>query len=156
MARSKKDRKVRRVPKGYATVTPSFGVPGCLRAIAFLKDVFGAKVRELYQSPDGRVAHAEVEVGDSRVMCGEPATAEESWSLHAMIYVKNCDKVFARAVEAGATVKEPLADRFYGDRNGRVVDPFGNEWVIATHIEDVSGKEMKRRAAEMHAAPVEE
>ena len=143
-----KKKSVAAIPKGYHTLTASFAGPEVEKEIEFLKAAFGAKVRDLFHGPDGKVAHCEMQVGDSRVMCGTGMEGQ-AWTLHASVYVKDCDATFAKAVAAGATVKEPLTDKFYGDRNGRVVSPFGNEWSIGTHKEDVSPKEMERRMAEM-------
>jgi PhnB protein len=133
-------------PAGYRVVTPAFRVPGCGRAITFLQEAFGAKVVQRYDGPGGTVAHCELRIGDSLIMCGD-CEPDQIWHLSAMIYVKDCDATFQRALAAGATAKEPPADQFYGDRNGRVLDPFGNEWVVATHKEDVSKKEMAKRMA---------
>jgi len=127
-------------------VTPAFRGPGCGRAIEFLQQAFGAKIVQRYDAPDGTVAHCELRIGDSLIMCGD-CGPDQVWHLSAMIYVKDCDAAYQRALAAGATAKEPPADQFYGDRNGRVIDPFGNEWVVATHKEDVSKKEMAKRMA---------
>lgn len=141
-----KKKSVAAIPAGRHTLTASFAGPGVEREIEFLKAAFGATVKDLYKGDDGKVQHCELKIGDSWVMCGEGMEGQ-SWNLHASVYVKDCDAVFAKAVAAGATVKEPLTDKFYGDRNGRVVSPFGNEWHIGTHKEDVSPKEMERRIA---------
>jgi PhnB protein len=140
---------VKPIPAGYHTITPSFAGPGCAREIEFLKSVFDAKVVDLYADGEGRVMHCELRIGDSVLMCGEgePGT---SWLLHASIYVEDCDATFRRAVAAGAKVKEELVDKFYGDRSGRIVDPFGNEWVIATHKEDLTREQIEERMKAMH------
>jgi PhnB protein len=143
-------KKVHAVPSGYRTVTPGFRGPSCAGAIAFLEKAFGAQVKDRYDMPDGTVAHCELRLGDSVVMCGE-APADQAWKMAAMIYVPDADATFARAVSAGAKVVEAPADKFYGDRAGRVLDPFGNEWVIATHVEDVTPVEMEKRMQAMMA-----
>src|SRR5207237_10225536 len=112
---------VKPVPDGYPRVTPSFAVKGCAQAIDFLERVFGARTRVRYDGPEGAVMHAEVEVGDSLIMCGEGGP-KGSWNLHAMIYVEDCDATFARALQAGATATEPLTDKLYGARSGPVTD----------------------------------
>ena len=140
-------KKVQAIPAGYSTVTPGFAAVDCHKAIEFLKSAFGAKVKHLFLGPDQKVMHCELRVGDTVVMCGEPQG--ERHSLRAMIYVKNCDAVFHKALASGGTAKGQLTDQFYGDRTGTVVDPCGNEWTIATHIEDVSKKEMDRRMKRM-------
>ena len=145
-AAKKKVIKVKPIPDGYHVVTAAFRVAGCGKAIEFLKEAFGARVRDRYDGPDGSVMHAEVKIGDSVVMCGDAGAAPFGpFPLFAMIYVKDVDKVFRRAVDAGATVVRPLQDQFYGDRNGTVRDAWGNEWTISTHKEDVSHKENLRR-----------
>ena len=139
---------VKPIPDGYHTLTPAIIIPEAADAIAFFEKAFGAKTRLRMDGPDGSIAHAEIEIGDSVVMLGT-AMGRPAVHLHAMLYVKNCDAIFDRALDAGATAKEPLSDKFYGDRSGTVRDPFGNEWTIATHKEDVSDAEMKRRMAKM-------
>jgi PhnB protein len=136
------------VPPGYATVTPYLCVADAARLIEFLKQAFAAELIFRLDRPDGAVAHAEMTLGDSKIMLGQPAPGQET---HAMIhlYLPDADAVYARALAAGATsVREP-ADQFYGDRSAGVRDPFGNQWHIATHIEDVSPEEMERRMTAM-------
>jgi PhnB protein len=115
--------------------------------VDWLTSTFGMKIKDVYRMPDGGIAHCELRFGDSLIMCGEAQGAPRT--LAAMFYVKDCDALFAKAVAAGAKVTRPLQDQFYGDRSGTVADPFGNEWTIATHVEDVSKKEMDRRMAAM-------
>ena len=142
--------KVEPIAPGFHVITPAFRVKPCAKAIAFCERVFGAKVKDRYDGPGGAVMHAELRIGDSIVMCGDPMPGmAEPISLGAMVYVKDCDAVFQRALDAGATVLRPIQDQFYGDRSGTVRDPHGNEWTIATHIEDVSQKEMHRRMEAM-------
>jgi PhnB protein len=141
-------------PEGYHSVTPYLVVPDAKELIVFLKRVLGAT--ELYPpmlTPDGRVAHAELRVGDSPVMMGE---ASDEWRpMPAMLYVyvdEPVDTVFQRALGAGATkVREP-ADQFYGDRNATFRDPSGNVWSVAQHVEDVPPEELERRAKAEHGS----
>lgn len=135
---------VKPIPDGYHTITPATIIPEASEAIAFYEKAFGAKVRLRMDGPDGSVAHAELVIGDSCFMMGSSIGRPPVY-LHAMLYVTNCDAVYDRALDAGAMMKEPLTDKFYGDRSGTVADPFGNEWTIATHKEDVSEKEMMKR-----------
>ncbi len=137
-------RKVEPIPSRYSRLIPSFRVPGCAAAVDFLVSVFGAKVTERYDGPNGELFHCELRVGDVTVMCGDGMPGD-SQTLAACIYVKDCDAVFQKAVGLGAQVKQPVTLQFYGDKSGRLVDRWGNEWIIATHVEDVSKKEMERR-----------
>ena len=139
------------VPAGYATVTPFLCAADAAKLIDFLKQAFAAEVTFRMDRPDGAVAHAEVKIGDSKVMIGQPAPGQETQAmLH--LYVPDTDAVYARAIAAGATsIREP-ADQFYGDRSGGVRDISGNQWWIATHVEDVTPEEMERRMAAMGAS----
>ena len=101
-------------------------------------------------APDGTVAHAELTFGDSRLMLGEASEQYPAHGARLMMYVPDVDAVFSRAVAAGFTVKEPLQVQFWGDRTGRVADPFGNEWFLATHVEDVPEAEMQARLAKLY------
>jgi PhnB protein len=136
------------IPKGYPPLMPGVQIPRCGEAIEFYKRIFGAKERTRFQMPDGKVAHCELEFGPSILMLGE-AVMGPPQTASLMLYVKDVDSVFQNAVAAGAKAKQELKNQFYGDRTGRLLDPFGNEWVVATHIEDVSEKEMHRRATEL-------
>jgi PhnB protein len=131
------------MPNGWHTLTPSTIVRRCAEAIEFYKKAFGAEVRARYDGPGGKVAHCELQLGDSILMMGD--TEERPFPALLHLYVDDSDAVFDRAVKAGATVKESISDKFYGDRSGRIADPFGNEWVISTHVEDVSEAELHRR-----------
>lgn len=142
------------VPEGYHTVTPYLIVRGAAAALDFYKQAFGAI--ELMRMPHGdKIGHAEIKIGDSPVMLADEAPEMDAVSPAALggspvgvcLYVANADEVFNQAVAAGATVKRPLADQFYGDRSGTVVDPFGHQWTISTHVEDVSPAEMEQRMA---------
>lgn len=139
---------VKPIPEGYHTVTPYLVVQGVARLLGFLEDAFGAEVRYRMDRPDGSVGHAEVQIGDSRVMLGEASGEWTPRPATLYLYVEDCDALYRRAIAAGASsLKEP-ADQFYGDRHGGVVDPAGNQWWVATHIEDVSAEEIARREAE--------
>lgn len=143
------------IPDGYHTVTPYLIVKGAPRAIEFYKKAFGATEVMRMAQPDGRIGHAEVRVGDSAVMLADefpemgivsPATLGGT-PVTLLIYVEDVDARFAEAVAAGATVKRPVVDQFYGDRSGTLADPFGHVWTIATHKEELSPEEMDRRHA---------
>lgn len=141
------------IPDGYTTVTPYIYVRGCAAALDFYKAAFGATELMRFSMPDGSVAHAEIQIGNARIMLGDenpmwgnksPATLGDA-SGGICLYVENADKMFAQAMAAGAKEMKPMADQFYGDRSGTVTDPFGHHWTIATHIEDVSVEEMHKR-----------
>jgi PhnB protein len=142
------------VPEGYHTVTPYLHVDDAEQAIDFYKKAFGAKERMRMEAPDGRIAHAEIEIGDSLVMLSDPfpqssvRTPKELGGTTAgvFLYLEDVDAVVKRAVGAGATVTMEVADQFWGDRFGSVTDPFGHSWSIATHVEDVPPEEMAERA----------
>jgi PhnB protein len=149
---------VKSTPEGYHSVTPYLIVRGGANAIEFYQKAFGAVELFRMPSPDGKIGHAEIKVGDSPIMLADefpdmgyqgPQSLGGS-PVSLMIYVDDVDTVFNQAVDAGATVKEALADKFYGDRMGTVIDPFGHRWHLATHIEDVSPEEMERRAKAAH------
>ena len=143
------------IPAGYASVTPYLIVRGAAKAIDFYQRAFGAVELFRLDSPDGTLAHAEIKIGNSPVMLADgtsgypdPLTLGGS-SVSFMVYVPDVDAAFARAIAAGATVKRPVADQFYGDRTGTLADPFGHVWSLATHVEDVAPEEMDRRLKEM-------
>jgi uncharacterized glyoxalase superfamily protein PhnB len=142
---------VRPIPEGYHCVTPMLSLEGAHRAMEFYARAFGAEERFRMAMPDGRIAHAEMQIGDSIVMLSE-AVREPVTSASLYLYVTDADAVFARAVAAGARVTMPVADMFWGDRFGSVIDPFGVRWGIATHREDLTSEEIARRAAQA-AAP---
>jgi len=146
--------KAKPVPEGFHTATPYLIITNAARAIEFYQDVFGATELTRLATPDGKVGHAEIRIGDSRIMLADefpewdarsPQTIGGS-AVHIMLYVEDVDAVVNRAVAAGAKLFKPVADQFYGDRSGSLTDPFGHKWTIATHKEDVSPEEMKRRA----------
>ena len=139
-------KKVKPIPKGYHSVTPALNQANAADTIAFCKKVFGAKEKMRMMGPGGKIMHAEIQIGDSIVMLND-AIQEPPQPAGLFAYVPNVDKVLAKAVNAGARVMMPAQDMFWGDRFCRVEDPSGNRWGIATHREDVSPKEMKKRAA---------
>ena len=147
--------KVKPVPDGYHTVTPYLIIKGAAGALEFYKKAFGAE--ELYRmpQPDGRIGHAEIRIGNSRVMLADefPETGYRSPQslggspVSILLYVKDVDAMAGKALAAGAKVIRPVQDQFYGDRSGTFADPYGHVWTIATHKEDVSVEEINRRAA---------
>lgn len=150
-----KSKRVSFIPKGYQSVTPYLIIDGAGRAIAFYKKAFGAKEVMCMPGPNDTIGHAEIEINGHRIMladehpemnCKGPAAFGGS-PVHIHLYVKNSDAVVKRAVAAGAKHLRPVQDQFYGDRSGSLEDPFGHTWHIATHIRDVSMKEMKKQAA---------
>src|SRR4030081_1144777 len=137
---------VKPIPDGYHTVTPYLIVPGVAKLIDFLKAAFDAKEIHRMATPDGRIMHAEVKIGDSPVMLGEPMGEWKPMPCMMYLYVKDTDAVYNQALKAGATSAMEPADQFYGDRNAGVKDGTGNLWWIATHKEDVAPEEMKKRS----------
>ena len=136
--------KVKAVPEGHHTVCPYLVVSGVSKLIDFVKQVFGAAEVYVARRPDGTVMHAEVTIGDSMVMMGEGASIK-SFPAMLHLYLEDCDAVYRRAIEAGAkSLREP-AGQPYGDRSAAVEDAFGNQWFMATHLEDVSAEELERR-----------
>ena len=149
---------VKPIPEGYHSVTPHLMVNGGADAIEFYKKAFGAVELFRFPAPDGKIGHAEIKIGDSPIMLADeypdmgyksPQTIGGS-PVSLMIYVEDVDAVFNRAIESGGTVKEAVQDKFYGDRSGTLIDPFGHVWHVATHKEDVSMEEMERRAKAAH------
>ena len=143
---------VQAIPKGYHTITPYMTVRDAARAIEFYKQAFGAKEKGVMKGPDGKVMHAELVIGDSIIMLADEfpefgslspqSTGGSGTGLH--IYIEDVDSAFDRAVKAGATVEMPVADMFWGDRYGKLRDPFGHKWSIGTHKADLSMEEMKK------------
>ncbi len=148
---------VRPIPEGYHTITPFLTVRGADRAIDFYRRAFGAEELGRMPGPDGKtIVHAELKIGDSRIFlcdenpgmdCRSPATLGGS-PAGIYLYVRDVDDAFKKAVNAGATVKRPVQDMFWGDRTGSVQDPFGYSWDLATHKEEVPPKEIQRRGEE--------
>lgn len=151
--------KVKAIPEGWHSVTAYISVKGAEDAIEFYKNAFGAKETGRLTMPDGSIGHAELEIGDSKIMIAEE---NEQWGnlspqtiggtpVSLCIYVEDVDAVFAKALQAGAKVTGEMVvkDQFYGDRTGGITDPFGHQWSIMTHIEDVSFEEMQKRMSAM-------
>lgn len=138
---------VKPIPEGYHAVTPYLTVRGADKVIEFLKRAFGAELAfEPLKRPDGKLMHAEVKIGDSRVMIADESPQAKAAEASLCLYVTDVDKVYQQAVKAGGkAIMEPM-DMFYGDRTGSVKDPSGNSWMIATHTEDVAMPELKKRA----------
>ncbi len=148
---------VKPIPEGYPQVTPYLCVDGAAAAIDFYSQVFGGTERVRMPAPDGKVGHAEIEIGDSLVMLSDefpdmgmrgPRTLGGT-PVTMNVYVEDVDAVFDRAVQAGANPLRPVENQFYGDRSGQFEDPFGHRWNVSSHVEDVPPEEMMRRAAEM-------
>lgn len=151
---------VKPIPEGYHSVTPYLIIRGATEAIEFYKKAFGATELFRFPAPEGKIGHAEIKIGDSPVMLADeypdmgykgPQSLGGS-PVSIMIYVADVDSTFNQAVAAGATVKNAVSDKFYGDRMGTVVDPFGHVWHVATHTEDVSVEEMQKRAKAAHGS----
>jgi PhnB protein len=148
------------IPEGYHTVTPYLAVEDATEAIEYYTKAFDAKERVRMETPDGKVGHAELEIGDSLVMLSDPFPQASTkppnelggTSVSVFMYVEDVDAVVKRAVDAGAMVTMEVADQFWGDRFGSVKDPFGHLWSIATHVEDVPPEEMAERAKAAMAA----
>ena len=139
---------VKAIPDGYHSVTPHLVVRGAAQLIDFLKQAFGAEEKSRTPGPDG-IMHAEVKIGDSMVMLGDAMGGVDPMPMMLFLYVEDSDAVYKRSLQAGATTVQELKDQFWGDRAGAVRDAFGNVWWIATHVEDVSPEELKRRLQEM-------
>jgi PhnB protein len=147
------------IPDRYRRVTPCLVVDGAAKALEFYAEVFGATTRMHVPGPDGSVAHAEIEIGDSVVIVEDatpyrgttapPTGGLPGTPVFQFVYVEDVDAVVARAVELGASMQRTPADQFYGDRDAYVVDPFGHGWTVASHVEDVGPEEMMRRMTAM-------
>jgi len=143
------------IPDGYHTATPYLIVSGAARAIEFYKQAFGATEIMRISPPGGKVGHAEIQIGDSRIMLADEFPEMDARSpqsvggtpVSLVLYFEDADAVVARAVSAGATVLRPVQNQFYGDRSGTIADPFGHKWTVATHQEDLSPDEVQKRAA---------
>jgi PhnB protein len=148
------------VPDGYHTVTPYLTVANASEAIEFYKRAFGAEETVRMNGPDGSIGHAELQIGDSKLMLSDPfpqssvqaPTTVGATTASVFLYVDDVDAAFGRAVDAGAKVEMPLEDMFWGDRFGTVTDPFGHVWSMASHVEDVSPEEIEERAQAAMAA----
>jgi PhnB protein len=146
---------VKPIPDGYHSVTPYLIVDDATRALEFYKKAFNAVELMRMAAPNGRIGHAEIKIGDSPIMLADEAPEMNARSARSMggspafmmVYVEDVDARVAQAVAAGATIVRPVANQFYGDRSGCVSDPFGYQWYLATHVEDVPPDEIERRAA---------
>jgi PhnB protein len=147
--------KTKSIPEGYHTATPYLIIKGAAKAIEFYKKAFGAQEMMRMAQPDGRIGHAEIKIGDSPIMIADEfpemgARSPQSLGgspVSILLYVEDVDAFAKQAVTAGAKVVRQVKDQFYGDRSGSFEDPFGHQWHIATHVEDVAPEEMHKRAA---------
>ena len=145
--------KAKPVPEGFHTVTPHLVVRGAEKALDFYKRAFGAQIRSVHKTPDGKVMHADMRIGDSILMLNDEFPEMKANSPQALggssvtlnLYVPDADALFKQAVGAGATVAMPIADMFWGDRYGKLTDPFGHEWSMGTHKEDLTPQEIEKR-----------
>jgi PhnB protein len=150
------------IPKGYNSISPYLVVKGAAKAIEYYKKVFGATEVVRMDQPNGKVGHAELQIGDSRIMLAEenPSMGQGHLSASGIgaspvslyLYIPDVDRVIERAVDEGAKVLKPVQDQFYGDRTGFIQDPFGHLWGVATHIEDVAPKDLAERAKKVMQA----
>jgi PhnB protein len=154
--------KVHYIAEGFTAVTPYLVIRDAAKAIDFYKNVFGAKELVRMPGPDGKIGHAELEIGNARIMLADenPSMGQGHSSASTIgaspislyLYMPDVDKVVDRAIASGAKLLKPVQDQFYGDRSGFIQDPFGHLWGVATHVEDVSPQEMKERMKKMQAA----
>ncbi|MEK6321164.1 MAG: VOC family protein [Acidobacteriota bacterium] len=152
--------KVKPVPEDYPTVTPYLTVKDAASAMEFYKNVFGAKESMRLAEPDGRIGHAEMQIGNSQIMIsdeypeidvlGPQSRGGSTVGLH--LYVEDVDAVFDKAVAAGAKVVRPVSDQFYGDRSGKLADPFGHVWFVSTRKENVSAEQVEERYQELKSS----
>jgi PhnB protein len=156
MPAKKKTKKVAPIPRSYKILTPYLAVRDAAKALDWYKNALGAKERMRMPGPAGKIMHAELQFGDCVLMLADefPGMNTSPQTLNGtpvslLLYVKDVDAAFKKAVEAGATPKFPPENKFYGDRMAAIVDPFGHVWSLSTHVEDVTPKELARRSAEM-------
>jgi PhnB protein len=148
---------VKPIPDGYPRLSPYLIVHGAAKAIAFYRTVFGAKERMRLDGPEGKIGHAELEIGTSLIMLADEFPQMDAFApakfggspIGLQTYVEDVDAVVGKAVAAGAKLLRPVQNQFYGDRSATIEDPFGHRWHVATHVEDVSNDEIARRLAEM-------
>ena len=151
---------VQPIPEGYNTVSPYLAVDDAEKAIEYYKKAFGAEETVRMNAPDGRIGHAELEIGDSHLMLSDPfpqsstkpPTELGGTSVSIFMYVEDVDAVVQKAVDQGATVTMEVEDQFWGDRFGSITDPFGHNWSIATHVEDLTPEEIEERGKAAMAA----
>jgi PhnB protein len=149
------------IPKGYHSVTPSIFVAGATKAIEFYKKAFGAEEVSRFAGPDGKIMHAEIRIGDSPIMLADemPEYGGKSPAMLGgtpvsfFIYQDNVDAAWKRATDAGAQIVQPLIDQFWGDRAGCLKDPFGHNWWLAQHIQDLTADELNKAAEAMFSQP---
>jgi len=147
------------IPKGFHTITPTLVVHNAAQAIDFYKKALGAKERMRFASPDGKISHAELQIGDSVVFLSDEMPNMGSKSPHSAgtntgglyLYVEDVDKSFKQAVDAGGKVTMPVADMFWGDRFGSFTDPFGHSWSLSTHVQDLTEEEVEEGAKKFYA-----
>jgi PhnB protein len=147
--------KVNYIPAGYHTATPYLILSDAAGAIEFYKRAFGAVEVMRMPGPGGKIMHAEIQIGDSRIMLADECPEMDALSpksvggtpVSLLLYFEDVDAVTARAVAAGSKILRPVKDQFYGDRSATIADPFGHKWTLATHTEDVSPEEMQKRMA---------
>jgi PhnB protein len=139
------------IPKGYHSVTPFLAIKDVAQLIDFAKRAFGATELSRFEKPDGSIMHAEIKIGDSIIMVGDVSPGQPPSRATLYLYVEDADAVYQQALKAGATSVQKPTDQFYGDHTGGVTDPGGNQWWIATHVEDVPMDELKKRA--MNSVP---
>ena len=157
MSTTTQKKSVQPIPAGYHTVTPYLVVDGAAAALEFYKKAFGASELFRMDGPEGKIMHAEFKIGDSPIMIADEHPQMDALGPKArggspvtiLLYVNDVDATFKQAVAAGATVKREVANQFYGDRSGSLVDPFGHQWHLSTHVEDVSPEEMQERMAKL-------
>ncbi|HVR14325.1 MAG TPA: VOC family protein [Gaiellaceae bacterium] len=148
------------IPEGYSTISPYLAVDDAAEAIAYYKKAFGAEETVRMDAPDGKIGHAELKIGDSHVMLSDPFPQASTTppkelggtSASIFMYVEDVDSVVQKAVDAGATVTMEVDDQFWGDRFGSITDPFGHNWSIATHVEDLTPEEIEERGKAAMAA----
>jgi PhnB protein len=153
--------KVKAIPDGYHSVTPYLFIKGATRALDFYKQVFGAVERMRMPGPNNTIGHAEITINGSIVMLADEAPSMNALSAETIggtpvmihVYVEDVDAVVNRAAAAGAKIVQPVEDKFYGDRSGSIIDPFGHLWGVATHKEDVTPEEMQKRMATLQKKP---
>ena len=147
---------VKAIPEGYHTISPSLTCKDAARAIDFYKKAFNAQEIMRMPSPDGKISHAELRIGDSVIFLNDEmgpmaGTTSGTPRIYLFLYVQDADKTFDSAVKAGAKVEMPLENQFWGDRFGKLVDPFGHQWGVATHVEDLTPEEIDKRATAFFA-----
>jgi PhnB protein len=145
---------VNAIPKGYTTITPSMTVKDAPKVIDFYKKAFDAKEHMRMPGPDGKIMHAEIQIGNAIIMMNDEVMGSRSAQtlggcpISFYVYVENADAAFKKAIDAGAKQEYPMTEMFWGDKMGSLIDPFGYRWTIAQHVKDVSPEDMKKGQAE--------